>query len=459
MFWDIVGIITAAKEMGYMTMGKFYMEAKEMGWIMLGIVFIIALGSLLKKVKPRPVFMVILNAFWISIFTITRKVLAGTIALEIGIPVLLVLVGFFIVLLAKCIMKAPKAKFKDSSGEEHGVPAFAIVTRWGGPIWVAIPGRLYWRWWPFDVIGRLIPTILYKMDIAEFEVHTKEEKEGESAKPVKVVVSAHVNFPKPEEEYDLDEKETTKILEGEIPTSWEKILDKELFKKKKHVLKGEKLLMDLTFFNLPQEIMLDEIKMTNRFKAATMDGLITQMPQSTYKFCREHKKELEIAVKKYWLTDPANVFVRVGIPPRLLDVSITFMRATDDRVENALYIEEIEATQGRAEERRRTLGIGEAHKGIKASLARNLPSAEKDRMAHSYLSQQMSLDKNALTDIRVEGAEGIEKSFLNGIALLGKMLGGGFQKPPLGKKEEEKSQNEKAWETYEKIKEREMKGK
>lgn len=414
---------------------------KKMGWMILGIVFIIVLGSLLKGVKPRSLFIVILSSFWISTFTIARKILAGTMDSGIGVLVVVVLVIFLIVWLVKSMLLVSTVKVTDSEGEEHEVATQVIVTRLGKPIRAYIPG-LYWQWWPLDRVKRFIPTWNYKLEIGEFEVHSKAEKKGESAKPIIVKVTVHMNFPDASEKkgrYDLAEK-PTELSEEEIPRPWKDILKK---KGKELIVTGEDLLLNCTYFNLSPKIPLSEAAMTEHFKKATMNGVVTKVPMLTYGFSRENLGLVEKDIKKYLLTDPSNRFVISGIPPRLLDISFTYIKAKDDRVENALYIEEIEATEGRAEGQRRTSAIGDAHQGIKASLGKKLPSEEKDRMAHDYLTRQMSLDGKALTDIRVKGAEGMEKGFLNMIALAGKLFGAGFGKPPRGETDKERSPKEK----------------
>ena len=126
MFWDTVNfartIIVVMEEAGDMVIGKFYMEVQRMGWLILGVLFIIVLGSLLKKVKPRPLFIVILLAFYISIFAITKKVLVGTMDPKIGVSVVVVVGIFLIVWLVRSILVVSTAKMKGkeiSEGERR----------------------------------------------------------------------------------------------------------------------------------------------------------------------------------------------------------------------------------------------------------------------------------------------------------------------------------------------------
>ncbi|MCD6500678.1 hypothetical protein J7K42_01525 [bacterium] len=434
MFWDTVNfartIIVVMEEAGDMVIGKFYMEVQRMGWLILGVLFIIVLGSLLKKVKPRPLFIVILLAFYISIFAITKKVLVGTMDPKIGVSVVVVVGIFLIVWLVRSILVVSTAKMKGkeiSEGErgEREVPVQVILTRFGKAVRALAPG-IYWIWWPVDRPKVVLPTIVYKLDIEPFVVHTQAEKE--SAKLIKVTMTVHMSFPKVGSEYDLSE-----LPDEKIPQPWRDIKEEETL-----IVKGEELLVNFTYYALSPDIPLDERKMLTHFTRAIEDGVRAEMVKRTYTRCREEKTELEKAIKIYLLTDPANLFVRTGIPPDLLDISIVNMEAVDERIENALWLEEIEATEGRAEARRRIEAIGGAHKGIKASFTKNLPTSEKDRMTHDYVTRQMSLDKNALTDIRVEGAEGVEKSLANLVALAGKLFGKEIQKTPPKEKPREK---------------------
>jgi len=231
-------------------------------------------------------------------------------------------------------------------------------------------------------------------------------------------------------EYNLKEEGLKK---EKIPRPWRKILEPDT-----SIVTADKLLVNCTYYALSPAIPLDEMRMTTHFTKAIQDGVRAKMVDRTYTSCRENKTEVEKDIKNYLLTDPANLFVKTGIPPILLDISITNMEATNPRVEDALWLPEIEATEGRSIAQKKIEAIGGAHKGIKASFARNLSAPEKDRMAHDYVTRQMSLDKNALTDIRVEGAEGIEKSLANLVALAGKLFGKEIQKTPPKEKPREK---------------------
>jgi len=286
----------------------------------------------------------------------------------IAILIVIVLLGVLIWYAVKCIKPISTAKL-----EGVNVPVQAIITVWGKGM-RAVDQGLYLLWYPRDKVGLLIPTTTYHLRVKEFTVHTMKGSRKESTKPVKVAVTIHLTAPRVGHRYEIEK--------AKIPSIWQDCVDKyETRKIEKDgnmenievgIIKGESLLVSHLYRSLSLNKIFDPALMATFFEDAAIDGARARMVGRTYTECREDKTEIEREVKEYFLTDPANLFVRCGFPPENIDVSIISLESTED-VEHSLYAEEVSKIEGKAIQKEMdALAKAGVEKNIAAILARGV---------------------------------------------------------------------------------------
>jgi len=304
----------------------------------------------------------------------------------IAILIAVVLLGVLIWYAVKCIKPISTAKL-----EGVNVPVQAIITVWGKRM-RAVDQGLYLLWYPRDKVGLLIPTTTYHLKVKEFTVHTmkgsrkestkpvrvkestKPVRVKESTKPVRVAVTIHLTAPRVGHRYEIERIK--------IPSIWKDCVEKYETKQIERdgsmenievgIIKGESLLVRHLYRSLSLNKIFDPALMAAFFEDAAIDGARARMVGRTYTECREDKTEIEQEVKEYFLTDPANLFVRCGFPPENIDVSIISLESTED-VEHSLYAEEVSKIEGKAIQKEMdALAKAGVEKNIAAILARGV---------------------------------------------------------------------------------------
>jgi len=281
----------------------------------------------------------------LAVLSSTLKLKKGIKKEEIMIVILItvVVLGILIWYAIKCIKQISTVLLEGAKA-----PVQAIITVWGKAD-RAVGQGLYWFWRPRDKIGLLIPTITYHLRFKEFKVHTKKKSRGEATKPVKVAVTIHLTAPRVGHRYEIEK--------SKIPSIWKDCVEKYETRQIERdgsmedievgIIKGEDLLVKHLYPSLAPDKLFDSNLMAGFFKDATIDGVRARMINLTYTECRENKTEIEKEVKEYFLTDPANLFVKCGFPPENIDVSIISLESTED-VEHSLYAEEVAKIEGKA---------------------------------------------------------------------------------------------------------------
>lgn len=254
-----------------------------------------------------------------------------------------------------------------------------------------------------------VSTKQFKVKIPTVEVYTKAgEIKGKKygTQPIKVDSTLYLFFPQPATDKSIWKagkpvtpdwkKRLLRVLKAKIPTTEEGLSD--------HFKEAVQGIVRAVVGGMVWEIVTENIER------------IREEADERFKVEESVLKSAGFADQDFNL-----VIERADLPPEFRKL---LSRPDEERLnaEAAGFIAQ-----------KRVLAIGGAHRGIKASFARNLPAPEKDRMAHDYVSQQMSLDKDALNHalnhIKLDGVEGgLEKSIFGGIALLGKVLGDGMKK-------------------------------
>ena len=243
------------------------------------------------------------------------------------------ILGFLIWYVFKCLKQISTVNLEGAE-----VPVEAIITAWGRAVRVVGQG-LHWFWWPKYKVGLLVPTTIRKLEISEFLVHTKKTGK-EKAKPLMVGVTVYLTLPRFAEKYE--------VRADKFPSIWRDCISKHQTEDPNIIIiEGRDLLLKHLYFSLAPDKLFDTNKMAVSFKDAIMDGVRAIMVRYTYTECREQKTQIEEEIKDYLLTDPANLFVKCGIPPTNLDISITSERSTDE-VEQSLYAEEVAKIEGKA---------------------------------------------------------------------------------------------------------------
>lgn len=348
-----------------------------MFWFILGIIGLTVSLSyrIWRRVGSGILLIFIWNIFWILGYWTVKLTLAGTIHPITGLLVMIgVLIGF-IDRMKRCLRKISTAEMGESQVTVQG-----IILEWGKPVRAKGPG-LCWLWSPVQTLGRLVPTIAYKLEMGEFLVHTEKEEEGkdeegETTKPVTVGATVHPTLPRAWEKY--------KIKKEDIPSIWRNLVKEFVTEKVKEgdqekeiefgILEGEDLLVKWLYYSMDADKPFHSDDMATFFHDAVVDALRGRMVNYTYTEARENATRIEEEAKHYMLTDPANLFVKCGIPPENLDISIISMRSTD-RIEESLYAEELARISGTVDKRRVKALIDT---GVEKNIAGALVKAERE---------------------------------------------------------------------------------
>ena len=275
----------------------------------------------------------------------------------IGIPIFiaLLLLGALIWYVFKGI---EQISTKLIDGEK--IPVQAIITVWGKAK-RAVGQGFFWLWWPRDKIGLEVPMTTYHLKFNEFPLHTKKTEE-EAAKPVRVGMTIHVNLPRVGQRIEIERSKIPSVWLNCVGEWKEKEIERDGNKEEIEVgiIKGESLLVNHLYHSLPPSKLFDCNAMAAFFKDASIAGVRAMMVVLAYTEGRQQQAEIEQRAKEYFLADPANLFVKCGIPPENIDISITFLESTEE-VEKSLYAVEIAEIDGIA-----------AGKGIAALISENV---------------------------------------------------------------------------------------
>ena len=252
----------------------------------------------------------------------TLFVMLGVATVAIGVILIgrgLMLAGIFLIGLAGVLLWQSQCFVVVDEVEMVGgkVPTQAIFKRFGRAIRAEEPG-LYHIWWPIDRAGKYCPTIIYISDLGANMVHAKAD--GEATKPVYLTVTTHTRLPRAKEFYEM--------MDGRR-------------------VRGEKLLTERLYYAVPQSVLLDGDAFARHIKKAVIDALREVTSRYSYTEIRERKSEIERKTREEMLRDPANLFVKAGIPPINLDIAITEIKS-EEEVEKSLYAKEIAGIQAEA---------------------------------------------------------------------------------------------------------------
>ena len=276
---------------------------------------------------------------------------------------LLIAIGLYV---KKCLVQ-----ISTTTMEGADVPVEAVIMAWGRAYKVVGQG-LYWLWWPKYKVGLLIPTVARVLRINDIDVHTKTQtRRGESTKPIVVQVAIHLTLPKSTREYQVEA--------DKVPSVWQDCVSRivTVGQKQVAILSGKVLLLKHLYYALAPDKLFDSNLMAGFFKNAIVDGVRAEMVRHAYTNNRQDKTRIEKNIKEYFLTDPSNLFVKCGIPPENLDVSILSLSSTDE-VEHSLYAEEIATIEGKALQKEMdALSRAGVEKNIAALLVRGMGKTDK----------------------------------------------------------------------------------
>ena len=228
-------------------------------------------------------------------------------------------IGIFVTIIAAVLLWKAQCFVVVDEVEMVGgkVPTQIIFKRFGKAVRAEEPGLCH-IWWPIDRIGRYCPTIVFISDLGINKVHAKAN--GEATKPVYLTVATHTRLPRAKEDYVMMDGKT---------------------------IKGKKLLTERLYYAMSQHVLLDGDAFARHIKKAVVDALRETASRYSYTEIREKKAEIEVETRKEILKDPANLFVKAGIPPTNLDIAITEIKS-EDRVEKSLYDVETSEREAKA---------------------------------------------------------------------------------------------------------------
>ncbi len=350
----------------------------------------------------------------------------------------MILLGIFIVIIIACLVLLFAKSIKILKGDE-----MAVLERFGKPVSYRDSGLNF-------ILPFIDELIVYpKRRFAftyEVECFTKETEEKEyKGIPVKVTVTAYVNFPR-----------EPRTLE-ELPEEKRE----ELEKKGKDKEETHPLII-IRRNAIPKDEGLRE------YIGSVIEGIVrTTIGEISYSRLLTEKKEVEKALKKH-LVDPQGELIRSGFSPKGLSIVIVEIKLPTE-LEKVLALFEVEKKEAEAAPYETLQRVIETVGAVASSLFPDLPvekalqkfqqkyGEEKAlEITRDLISREMAIKRGMFRHIHISTEGGNGKDFAKIVGALAGIAGAiasvkEEKKEPekISKKEEEEKSWEEEWEEAE----------
>jgi hypothetical protein len=284
----------------------------------------------------------------------------------------------------------------------------------------------------FKCFLKKYPQKMYNFDYHAREVITKEEKDSKGnaicgAQRLRIDAVAYLNFPREirstddDEEVDDNTHPLIKVLRNQVPT--------------------------------------DEEELKNWTEEAVVGSLRVAFGQMNWIEAVKDIKTVTDEAEKVF-TEKDGALIKAGFSKKGIRLVVAEIHLPDQLIEAMPLVDKqkLESTAAPFEAQQRAIEtVGTVVRMMAEARGKNLKQMQKEintdpglvkeflALSKDLITREMSLKRGALIDIRVDGAEGIEKSMLNAFALWQKMSQGAKDKSTAEKlKTEKKEKNKKS---------------